>query len=60
MSFKRLDMKSLLKAMILVAFIVSAVAVVRYTPLKSLLTADSLRRFLEALGLWAPMAFAAI
>jgi len=48
---------ALLKALLLVVFIVSAILVIRYTPVREYLTAEALGRFLETAGLWAPVVF---
>ena len=45
------------KALVLVAFVVGAIALVRWTPVKAYLTAEALGRFLEAVGFWAPLVF---
>jgi uncharacterized membrane protein YdjX (TVP38/TMEM64 family) len=52
--------KGMIKASILVAFIIVAVYVIRFTPVKEFLTREALSRFLEAAGLWAPLAFVAV
>ena len=49
--------KATLKASILVAFIIGAILLVRFTPVKLFLTADALGRFLDMAGFWAPLAF---
>ena len=49
--------KATLKALILVAFIIGAILLVRFTPVKLFLTADALSRFLDMAGFWAPLAF---
>jgi uncharacterized membrane protein YdjX (TVP38/TMEM64 family) len=49
--------KSILKATIFVAFVIGAVLLVRFTPVKQLLTADKLGQFLDMAGFWAPLAF---
>ncbi len=49
--------KAVIKAAILVVFIVGAVLLVRFTPVKSYLTAEALGRFLDAAGFWAPLVF---
>ncbi len=48
------------KAAVLVVFIVTAVIVVRYTPVRELLTAEQLGTFLEQAGFLAPLAFVAV
>jgi uncharacterized membrane protein YdjX (TVP38/TMEM64 family) len=49
--------KAALKALILVAFIIGAILLVRLTPVKQYLTADALGHFLDRAGFWAPLAF---
>ena len=49
-----------IKGAILVAFIAAAVSAVRFTPIKDYLTPDVLGRFLEAAGIWGPVAFALV
>ncbi|MBI5584230.1 MAG: TVP38/TMEM64 family protein [Deltaproteobacteria bacterium] len=48
---------AIFKALLLVVFIAAAVFVVRFTPVKDLLTVDRMRQFLEASGFWAPVIF---
>ena len=47
----------MLKASTLAAFIIVAVYIIRFTPVKEFLTQEALGRFLEAAGFWAPLAF---
>ncbi len=47
----------MIKALIFIAFIIGAIALVRFTPIKGYLTADALGRFLDAAGFWAPLLF---
>jgi uncharacterized membrane protein YdjX (TVP38/TMEM64 family) len=49
--------KATLKALILAAFILGAVLLVRLTPVKDYFTVDSLGRFLDMAGFWAPVVF---
>ena len=49
--------KPLVKAVALAVFIVGAVALVRYTPVKGYLTPKTLGGILEAAGFWAPVLF---
>lgn len=49
--------KAMLKASIFVAFIIVAIYIVRFTPVKGYLTAEALGRFLDAAGFWAPFVF---
>ncbi|NIS59796.1 MAG: TVP38/TMEM64 family protein [Proteobacteria bacterium] len=48
---------ALIKATTLVAFIVVAIYVIRFTPVKGFLTPEALSRFLEAAGIWAPLLY---
>src|SRR5574341_704060 len=47
----------LIKALILVGFIVAALALVRFTGIREFLTVDKLGAFLAAAGIWAPLTF---
>ncbi len=47
----------MVKAFVLLAFVVGAIALVRLTPIKAYLTAEALGRSLEAVGFWAPLVF---
>jgi uncharacterized membrane protein YdjX (TVP38/TMEM64 family) len=49
--------KAIAKALILAAFIVGAIALVRFTPVKGYLTTEQLGRFLDTAGFWAPLVF---
>jgi uncharacterized membrane protein YdjX (TVP38/TMEM64 family) len=49
--------KSLFKILILLFFIITAIIVFRFTPVKNYLTAEALGDFLENVGLWAPLIF---
>lgn len=49
--------KAVLKAGLFLLFIVAAIGLVRYSPLKAYLTAEALQQFLDAAGLWAPVVF---
>jgi uncharacterized membrane protein YdjX (TVP38/TMEM64 family) len=49
--------KALVKALILLAFIVFAVIAVRFTPAQQYLTPDTLSRLLGKAGHWAPLLF---
>ncbi len=48
---------AVIKAAILVLFIVAAIYVVRYTPVKEFLTLQEMKRFLNTSGFWAPLVF---
>ncbi len=49
-----------MKAAVLVLFIITAVVIVRFTPVKEFLTADKLGQFLEQAGFLAPLAYMAV
>jgi uncharacterized membrane protein YdjX (TVP38/TMEM64 family) len=49
--------KAMMKASILVAFIIMAIYIVRFTPVKGYLTVGALGHFLDMAGFWAPVAF---
>jgi uncharacterized membrane protein YdjX (TVP38/TMEM64 family) len=49
--------KAILKASIFVAFVIGAILLVRFTPVKQFLTAGKLGQFLDMAGFWAPLAF---
>ncbi len=48
---------ALFKALFFVAFILSAVCAVNFTPAREFLTAQAIGRFMEDAGIWAPIAF---
>jgi len=52
--------KAAIKAIIFVAFILGAVLLFRYTQIKNYLTPAELSRFLESVGLWAPLVYIGI
>ncbi|NNG46695.1 MAG: TVP38/TMEM64 family protein [Deltaproteobacteria bacterium] len=47
----------LVKALVLIVFIVGAIMLVRYTPVKGYLTREALGQVLESAGFWAPLFF---
>ncbi len=49
--------KGLIKALIFLAFVISAIVLIRFTPVKDYLTAEALTTFLESAGLWAPVVY---
>ena len=49
--------KATLKATLFLLFIVAAIGLVRYSPLKAYFTAAALQQFLNAAGFWAPAVF---
>ena len=60
MQSKIVQKKALVKALILAVFIIHAVIMVRFTPIKEFLTVDQLEHFLEGAGMWAPLVFMVI
>ncbi|RTZ96890.1 MAG: TVP38/TMEM64 family protein [Deltaproteobacteria bacterium] len=49
--------KAMLKAGILILFIISAIGLIRFTPIKNYLTVEAMGQFLESAGLWAPFVY---
>ena len=49
--------KAMIKAFMFVAFVIMAIYIVKFTPVKGYLTAEALGNFLNTEGLWAPLAF---
>ena len=49
----------IIKVLILAAFIVGAIVLVRFTPVRTYLTPRALGRFLDAAGFWGPLVFMA-
>ena len=49
--------RALIKVGILVAFVVLAISLIRFTPIKDYLTAEALGNFLETAGRWAPVLY---
>jgi uncharacterized membrane protein YdjX (TVP38/TMEM64 family) len=49
--------KAIVKALFLLGFIVGAIVLIRFTPVKDYLNADALGHLLEQAGLWAPVAY---
>ena len=54
------NLKAAIKAIIFAGFIIGAISLIRYTPVKNYLTAEELSRFLEVVGFWAPLVYIAI
>jgi len=52
--------RGILKAGIFLAFIILAISLIHFTPIKNYLTAQALGRFLEMAGYWAPVLFVLI
>lgn len=53
----RHNKRAIIKASILVAFIIVAIYIVRFTSAKEYLTREALGNFLDTAGFWAPLAF---
>jgi len=49
--------KAMIKAFMFVAFVIIAIYIFKFTPVKGYLTAEALGNFLDTVGLWAPLAF---
>ena len=47
----------MIKALVFVVFILAAIYVIRFTPVKEFLTREALSHFLESAGIWAPVLF---
>jgi uncharacterized membrane protein YdjX (TVP38/TMEM64 family) len=54
---QRHNKRAIIKASILVAFIIVAIYIVRFTSVKEFLTRETLGNFLDTAGFWAPLAF---
>ncbi|MGZ3591739.1 MAG: hypothetical protein ACXU99_13865, partial [Thermodesulfobacteriota bacterium] len=52
---KRHNKRAIIKASILVAFIIVAIYIVRFTSVKEFLTRETLGNFLDTAGFWAPL-----
>ena len=52
--------KAIVKAIAFTLFIIAAIYVIRFTPVKDFFTAETLRGLLDRLGIWAPIAYMAI
>ncbi len=50
-------MGAMIKALVFVVFIVAAIYIIRFTPVKVFLTQTALSHFLERAGVWAPLFF---
>lgn len=48
---------AVVKAIVFVVFIIAAILMIHFTPVKHYLTAEALGRFLEGAGLWAPVVY---
>jgi len=56
-SHKKKSSKTVLKAVFFIAFIIVTVLVIRYSPVKNYLTPQELGRFLDSVGILAPIIF---
>ena len=56
-SNKKRSSKTVIKAILLLIFIVVAIEIVRYSPVQSYFTPEGLGRFLDTVGIWAPIVF---
>ena len=52
--------KGMIKALALGVFIIAAIYLMRFTPVKGYLTAEALGHFLEKVGMWAPVVYVAV
>jgi uncharacterized membrane protein YdjX (TVP38/TMEM64 family) len=50
-------MGAMVKALVFVVFILAAIYVIRFTPIKSLLAREALGHLVESAGIWAPLFF---
>ena len=50
-------MGAVIKALVFVVFIVAAIYIIRFTPVKEFFTKTALSNFLESAGMWAPVLF---
>ena len=57
MQTRRFHWAALIKAVLLLMFIVAAVVMVRFTGVREFLTVEKLGAWLSAAGVWAPLAF---
>ena len=48
---------AMIKALVFVVFIAAAIYIVRFTPVKGLLTREALGHLVESAGIWAPLLF---
>ncbi len=48
------------KAAVFIAFVIAAILLVRFTPIRGYLNAEALGRFLDTAGIWAPLVFIGI
>ena len=52
--------RAVIKAAMFVVFIIAAIYIIRFTPLKEFFTKTALGHFLETAGLWAPLLFVVV
>ncbi|MBW2368953.1 MAG: TVP38/TMEM64 family protein [Deltaproteobacteria bacterium] len=49
--------KALMKALGLAVFVMTAIVLIRYTPIRNYLSVEALKSFLETAGFWAPVTY---
>src|SRR4030042_3911840 len=49
--------RAMIKALVFVVFIIAAITIIRFTPVKEFFTQTALSNFLETAGMWAPLFF---
>jgi uncharacterized membrane protein YdjX (TVP38/TMEM64 family) len=52
--------RAMIKALMFVVFIITAIYIIRFTPVKEFFTQTALSHFLETVGLWAPLLFVVV
>ena len=52
--------RSVMKAVVLAIFVIAAIVIVRYTPIRGYLKPQALGQFLDTVGFWAPLLFIVI
>ncbi len=52
--------RAVIKALVFVVFIIAAIYVIRFTPVKEFFTQTALSHFLKTAGLWAPLLFVVV
>jgi len=52
--------KAVIKATVFIVFVIAAVYLVRFTPIKEFFTKTALSHFLETAGIWAPLLFISV
>jgi uncharacterized membrane protein YdjX (TVP38/TMEM64 family) len=57
MKFEKNGQRAVIKAVVFLIFIITAAVLVRFTPVRDLITAEQMGLFLDTAGLWAPLVF---